>query len=495
MRRSAAVLKPLAAAAILACSLSTSRGVSAAQPPQLAGLPADRAALGSAFTEAWLSLRRDLDTLSRAGVHPALFEAWFAAMPRPVLRDAARIASDQQVVLAAAARLSDGARDEDRRLLGELERRYGDPPTGASLRALGVVAGDREALRTAEVSLESHEPFVALDGAVVLAAAHDSRGLSDLRRAVERRDGVSSWAARALGRYGEQADAALLEAAGSHGVDPNAVAVGLGEIAVRRAFPLHAAMLARRDPSGRRFDAVGGLYDTWLTVIGEAVAGGARDLTGLLAHVDRRRAQAVGEDGEVLRRELQSLIDFWTEVEACIRATAPAISWPMKFDEARRWLEARGGKEANPEQFARRVAAAIAILSNASGRLEYDHLSTPSPRVALLDADSGRSIDENFATSWRGAAGAGLEMEIDPGAHVDRIWIASGCDGSPGASLRAVRVSGRAKDGPWSISHRFTRASGYFEEIPLGAKRTGRISIEVVEVEGKVACVSELRAE
>jgi len=495
MRPSASALRPLLAAAILVCTLSTSRETAAAQPPRLAGLPTDRVSLGDAFVEAWLSLRRDLDTLAQAGVHPALFEAWFAAMPRPVLRDAARIASDQQVVLAAAARLRDGAHDEDRRLLAELERRYGDTPTAAAIRALRVVAGDAKALRAAEGLLASHEPFVALDGAVVLAAAHDSRGLAHLRRAVGRGDAVSSWAARALGRYGAEADAALLTAARSRGVDTSAVAVGLGEITVRRVFPLHAEMLARRDPSGRRFDAVGGLYDTWFTVIGDAVAGGARNLSGLLAHVDRARAQAGGEDGEVLQRELQALVDFWSEVEASIHATAPTISWPAKFEEATRWLAARDGKGAAPEQLTRRVAAAIAILSNASGPLEYDHLSTPSSSIALLNADSGRAVDENFATSWRTASGTGLEIEIDPRDPIERLWVASGCGGAPKASIRAVRVSGRSPDGAWSISHRFTRASSYFEELPLGAKRAGRILVEIVEVVGKVACVSELRAE
>jgi hypothetical protein len=254
-------------------------------------------------------------------------------------------------------------------------------------------------------------------------------------------------------------------------------------------------MLARRDPSGRRFDAVGGLYDTWLTTIGEAVAAGARDLTGLLAHIDRARTQAAGEDGEVAQRELQALVDFWSEVEARIRATAPTISWPARFDEARRWLESRGGKEAAPGQLARRVAAAIAILSNASVRLDYDRLSTPSSNLSILNAGGGRAIDESFATSWRAPPGVGLDIEMDPGVRVDRLWVASGCDGSPGASIRAVRVSGRSPEGAWSLSHRFTRASSYFEAVPLGAKRSGRLLVEIIEADGKVACVTELRAE
>ena len=495
MRPNAPAPPTPAAAALAVCTLLVSGWAAAAPPPVLAGLPAEKGALGDAFVEAWLSLRRDLDASTGAGVHPALLESWFAATPRSVLRDIARITSDQQVALAAATRLSEGAHDEDRRLLAELERRFREAPNAADVSALRIAAGARAAARAAVELLASHEPLVALGGAVVLAAARDGRGLAHLRRAVERVDAISPWAARALGRYGTDADTALLTAARSRGVDPRAIGVGLGEIAIRRAFPLHAAMLARRDPAGWRIDAVGGLYDTWLTVIGEAVAGGARDLTGLFAHVDRVRTQAAGDEDEVLQRELQSLVDFWSEVEASIRATAPAISWPAGFEEAAQWLADRSLKATTPEQYARRVAAAIAILANARGPLGYDRLSPPSSGVVPLNAGIGRTADENFATSWRGAKGAALEIEIAPERPVEKLWIASPCDGAPRASVREVRVSGRSASGAWSVSHRFPQPSGYFMELPLGAKRTGRLSLEIVEAEGKVACIAELRAE
>jgi hypothetical protein len=494
MMRPATALRVLTAAGVLLCS-PFAPGRAAAASPTLAGLPSDRVALGDAFVEAWVSLRRDLDAADGAGVHPALLKAWLAAIPRSVLRDVARIASDQHVAFLAAAQLSDGARDEDRLLLADLERRYSDTPDGAAMSALRIVARDRAALRAAEEKLASHEPLVALDGAVALAAARDGRGLAHLRRSIERGDPVSSYAARALGRFGTEADVALLAAARSRGIDPDAIGVGIGEIAIRRTFPLHAEMLARRDPSGRRFDAVGGLYDTWLTVIGEAVAGGARDLTGLLAHVDRVRAKAVGDAGEVVQRELQALVDFWTEVEACIRATAPTVAWPARFDEASVWISSRDGKGAVPEQYARRVAAAIAVLASAEDPLGYGRLSTPTPGMVMLNAGSGRAADGNLATSWRGAPGAVLEIEIAPGTTVERLWIASPCDGAPGASVREVRVRGRSSDGVWSISRRFERASGYFEALPLGAERSGRLYIEIVEAVGKVACVAEIRGE
>jgi hypothetical protein len=486
----------LTAAALVSCALLAPDRVAAATPPALSGMPEGRRELGDAFVEAWLSLRRDLDASASSGVHPALVSSWFAATPRPVLRELARVSSDEQVALAAAAQLCDGAQDPDRRLLAELGRRYADSPNSALVLSLRIVAGDGVASRAAEQLLASPEPSIALNGAIVLAAAHDGRGLAHLRRALERGDAISPWAARALGRFGTDADVTLLEGARKRGVDPRAVGVGLGGIAVRRVFPFHAQMLARRDPSGRRFETVGGLYDAWLTVIGAAVGGGARDLTGLVSHVDRVRTQASGDDGEVVQRELQALLDFWAEVEARIRATPPTIAWPARFEEAARWLTNRSVKTAaHPSELARRAAAAIAVLASARDALRYDRLSTPSRAVVTLAPGGGRTTDGNFATSWRGAPGAVLEIEIARGEAVERIWIASPCDGVPKASVREIRVRGRAAGVPWTISRRFDRASSYFEEIDLGGKRTGRLAVEIVEAALKVACVAELRAE
>jgi hypothetical protein len=481
------LLAALAAGGLLAVSVRASA-------PVLEGLPNDRAALGDAFVEAWLAFRDDVDAAPHAEVHPALLRAWFSAAPRFLSRDAARISSNPQVVLAAGSRLAEGARDEDRRLLREIERRHRDSPLFADLLGLRIAAKDRDALNEALGLLGDPEPLVALEGARALAAAGDGRGLEHLRRALERRDRASGAAARALGRYGAEADMARLEAARARGARDESMDVGIGELALRLYFPLYDEMLARRDPSGVRFGVERGLYDTWLAAIGRAAAAGARDSKSLLAAVERERAAAQGWDGEPKRRELGSLIDFWSYVDTSIRVMASAIAWPGDFLEAERRLRYADPGEPLPERFSRRFAAAIAVLSAVGPELDYERLAPPTEAVRFLSPGGDRAADGNFATSWRGGEGAELVLDVAEGARVSRLWIAVGCAGSPGGSVRAVRVSGPS-DGPWSIAHRFAGSSRYFEEVPLGAPRAGRITVTMAETTARIGCVAELRAE
>jgi hypothetical protein len=495
MRRSAPSARIPPCLALVACGLLAAT-VLASEPSSLKGVPADRAVLGEAFVDAWLAFRRDIDLAPHAGAHPALLAAWFASTPRFLARDAARVATHPSAVEAAAKRLVDGVRPEDLSLLALLERRAVDPRIAADLSALRIAAKDPEARRQSLSKLDSPEPIVALEGASALAAAGDGRGLEHLRRSLDRRDPSSGAAARALGLYGAEADVARLEAARSGGADPLAVDVGLGELAMRRFFPLQAEMLARRDPSGARFEADGGLYDTWLSAIGRAAAEGARDSKAVIAHVERERGAAQGFEGEPTRRDLQALVDFWSDVDLAIRATGTSIQWPGDFQEARRRLTAVDPDETPPVRFSRRFAAAIAVLAAAGPPLGYERLAPPTDGLRFLSAGGDRAADGNFATSWRGGDGAALVFDIERGEGVRRLWIAAGCAEAKKVSMAALRVRGGSGAGAWSIEHRFEGSSRYFEEVPLGAPRSGRVTVEISRpAGGPIACISELRAE
>lgn len=461
--------------------------------PALPGTPGERSALGEAFLEAWLAFRDGLDSAPRADVHPALFGAWFSSMPRFLARDAARLATNPLVALAAGRRLAAGARDEDRRLLGELEERAAGTLLSPDFRGLRIAAKDREALRESLDRLGDPVPLVALEAACGLAAGGDGRGLEHLRRAVERGDRASGAAARALGRYGAEGDMARLAGARGRGAGDEAIDAGVGELALRHLFPVHGGMLERRDPSGVRFGVERGMYDAWLGAVGRAAAAGARDSAALLARVERERAAAQGWEAEPRRRELGLLVDFWNAVDASVRVMRGAIAWPGDFREALRRLRTPDPAEPLPERFSGRFAAAIAVLAVAGPALDYERLARPAGALRFVSPGGDRSADGSFATAWRGGEGAELVFDVDPRAVVRSLWIASRCPGAPGASARGVRISG-ARGGAWAVAHRFADGSGYFEEVPLGAARGGRISVAIAGAGPAVACISEIRA-
>lgn len=467
----------------------------AASPPEPRGLPRDRAELGDAFVEGWLSLRRDMDSLSHGGVHPRLLDAWLAASPRFLLRDIVRLSSEPQVVLAAAAQLAEGADDADRDLLAGLEQRHLGQPLAHLYWALRIDAGSTEAIERAGAGLADPRQAVQFEAARALAAAGNAKGRARLRKLAVSTTEQADDAARAIGAYGDNSDLGVLIRARKSRGDSYALRAAAGELMLRKHFPDHHAALLRFDPAGLRLITTGGQYDTWLDALGRAIKGGARTPKALIAGVeDQRRAAWPGDDPEIVRRRIAALIEFLAAVNARLKTSSPRPSWPGDYETARARLEGEAGIALEgPDAFAARVAAAIAVCAWTAERIGHQRLGPTTPGLRFITPGGARAADGNLATSFRFRDDPRLVFELDVPTRVDQLWLARTCADGGGARAGRIRVVGQHRSERWEREAALGE-TGYFERVDLGGKLARRVEISFLELRGDgVACLAELR--
>jgi len=469
-------------------------GIGAA-PPKPTGLPSYRTKLGNAFVASWLSLRRDMDSLSHGDVHPRLLEAWLASTPRFLLRDMIHFSSEPQVALAAAARLAKGANDADRALLAELEKTHRGRPLAHVYWSLRVRAGSSEARKLATEELADPRPMVRLQAARALAAAGNPKGRAQLRTLVAAATDQSAEAARALGAYGDQSDQAVLARARARQGDGHAIRAASGELALRKFFPDHHLALVRFDPAGLRFVTTGGLYDTWLDGLGRAIKNGARTPKTLVKGVeDLRRAAWPDDDPEVVRRRIAALVEFLGAVNSRLKNSSPTPSWPGDFGEAMARIRGRtSSDDSAAEVFAARVAAAISVCAWTAERIDHARLGPTTRGLRFITPAGARAADGNLATSFRFLVDPRLVIELDEPSDIDQLWLASTCADGKGARATRVRVVGHHRGKTWERDGKMGM-SRYFERVEIGGMRAKRIEISFLDISGEgAACLAELR--
>jgi hypothetical protein len=467
----------------------------AAAPPKPTGLPADEIELGDAFVEAWLSLRRDMDSLSHGGAHPRLLEAWLASAPRFLARDMVRLSSEPRVVLAAAERLAKGAGAVDRALLADLEAAHRGRRLAHEYWALSIEAGDPDARKRAFAGLDDRRPEVRLAAARALAAAGFAKGRAELRRLLVSGSDRSDDAARALGAYGQNTDRVALTRAQTSQGDRHAFRAALGELALRRAFPDHHLALIRLDPAGLRTVTTGGQYDTWLDALGRSIRAGARTPEALVAAIaDLRRGAWPDDDAEVIRRRLAALTEFLVAVNARLKGSSPTPSWPGSFDEAMAQIRgAAGAVKSGPPAFTARVAAAIAVLRWTADRIDHRRLEQPTEGLRFITPGGARAADGNLATSYRFRKDPQIVIELGGPRDVRQLWLALTCADGRGAEVGRVRVVGKHRTGSWKREADLARTR-YFQRVDLEGERAARLDVSFSDIRGDdVACLAELR--
>lgn len=467
-----------------------------AAPPALRGFPKASDEIGDSFVTAWMALRRDMDTLAHGRVHPALLDSWLSFAPRFVAMDCARLSSEPQVILAAASRIAIGAGDNDRLFLKDLEKAHRDSPLALHFLALRIRAKDRGATRDALDDLDDPLLRVRTRAAAALLTAGDRRGISVLKDAL-RSAGIEemSMAARAIGRFAGHRDADLLEDALADSPGNSVLLAAQGEFFMRRVFPNHHRMLVRRDPRGVRLVVTGGLYDEWFEIVRTAIEQGVESPQGMLSFMRSLRHEApAGDKGEVRRRRLKSLEDFWTGVDGLVMATGPRPRWPATFEEAMSSIRTGATARADPDSFIRRVSATISVLSEAGKRLGHDRLGAFDPELRALSPNVGRANDGNLATSWMGTVGQQMVVEMGSTRPVKEIWLANSCADEPGPRIRRIEII--ASDGvkKWKTEKKLGANTRYFQRVRLKGRSARRLSITISSIDGNgPACISELR--
>jgi hypothetical protein len=488
------VVRPATPFAALTIAWFLAAPAVAALPRPPADLPAGRDELGTAFMESWIALRREVDTLAHLPAHPAMLEAWLGHAPRFLLRDILALAAEPRVVAAAARALARAGQAEDFGLLADLEQRHGDGLLGEEIRAARIRAGDGAALALAQRHLSDPRAAVRERAALALALAGRREGLAALREDVARRSGASPIAVRFLGLVGAPADASRLGAAGSGGAMAKATLAARGEIALRRAFPEHHRALLARDGASVRLRVKGGLYDSWLGAVHGALEGGARTGGAVLAHVESLRKQATGDDGEVVRRNLAALTEFWQQVDARIAATGSEPRWPSGMAPARALILARRRADDPPARQADRISALFAACSWLGEALAHRGFVPLRAEAHAITPGGDRALDGNPATAAYLPPGGSLLLELPAGSRPADLRIANSCPDGPGPRLRRIAVTRYREGDRETVESALEGATRYFQTVHLGGKPAERLEIRALEIEGDgPACLAEIR--
>jgi hypothetical protein len=462
------------------------------RPP--ADLPSDREVLGTAFIESWLVFRRELDSLAHLPVHPALLDSWFGGAPRFLLRDALALASEPRVVAAAARAIAENADADDRGLLAALERRHAGSPLADEIRGTRIRARDSGALALAQAGLTDPRTVVREHAAFALAAAGRKDGTRALRELVMRKQGGSPLAVRGLGLFGTPADARLLGDAGSGGKDAGIALAARGEIAMRQAFPEHHRALLARDCASARLRVIGGLYDAWLAVVHGALEGGARTSPAVVAHIESVRRAATGDEGEVVRRKLAALVEFWQQVDARLAATDGRPRWPAGMEAALALVRSPRRPDETPARAADRIAAIVAACAWAGEALGYLELAADRIGARAITPGGADALDGNLATALYLGRGGSFVLELPAGAKPTGIWIANSCPDGAGPRLRRIEVIASNGQARQAAAATLVGRTRYFQRLPLDGKPAGRIEIRALEIDGDgPACLAEIR--
>jgi len=482
----------LVALPLAALLLAGSKVGAVPRPPD--DLPSDRDALGTAFIESWLVFRRELDSLAHLPVHPALLDAWFSGTPRFLLRDALALASEPRVVAAAARALAENADADDRSLLAALERRHAGDPLAEEIRAVRIRTGDGAALGQARADLTDPRIVVRARAAFVLAAAGRKEGTRALRELVVRNSEESPLAVRGLGLFGTAADDRLLGEAGRGGKGTGAALAARGEIALRQAFPDHHLALLARDCASVRLRVSGGLYDAWLAVVHGALESGARTSPAVIAHIESVRREAAGDEGEVVRRNLAALVEFWQQVDVRLAATDGKPHWPEGMEAALALVRSEPHPDATAARVADRIAAIVAVCAWAGEALGYGELAANRTGARAITPGGARALDGNPATALYLARGGSLVLELPAASKPGEIWISNSCADGAGPRLRRVEVIASSGQARPAVATALSGKTRYFQRLSLDGKPARRIEIRALEIDGDgPACLAEIR--
>ncbi len=436
--------------------------------------------------------------MAHSATHPALLGEWFADMPAFLARDAARLATEPAVILAAAARLASLGGATNREIIADLSKRYRDQELELHLRALSIKAGDRALKRETLAFLDSEWSSQRIRAAVILCLADVKQGRQTLIRLFGKGD---EGAARALGLVGRDTDTSAIDRSLSRDPGNPELLAARGEIKMRRLFPYHHSALRRRVPDMMMLEAGDGLYEMWFGTIDGIFRSGARTSAGVIDAIEELRHRPVGNgDKEVQRRRLKALSDFWSNVDKRIKNISSQPVWPENFQAARRALQRKAGADdSTPRVFAERVSSAIAICSVVGGLLGYEKLSMPTDGLRVLTPGGKRVLDGNIATAWYADGDGTLSLEHQDGGRVVALWIMNACQHATGASQRArgaktLDVTGSGSGKTWSETVDLDEKSRHFQRVSLGGKRARRLSLRIPDRRGKgPACISEIR--
>ncbi len=463
---------------------------------RLNGLPMTNGEQGTAFVKAWLTFRSDLDGMAHSGTHPKLLDEWFKAMPPFMVRDAARLATEPEVVLAAAARLAELGGRANQQLIAALQAEQKNDEIGRQLKAFRVKAGDIRQKQKTTMALKSALPHERILAAITLLQAGEEKGVVFLTRWLQKGDEGRDMAARALGLFGRDEDALFLERLVDNDPNNTALAAAHGALLTKRYFPFHHRMILGRDPSHQLLTLRDGLYENWFAVIGRVIQAGAYTSTALAAALEKLRRSLKGDGiNEVQRRRLTSLMDYWDAVDRQIEQTAPYPSWPTDFKAAMEVIsqDAKRGKD-TPEIFAARMAAEIAVITILGKRIGHKHLAMPTLGLRVLTPGGGRAIDGNMATAWHLASQSTLTLKLEKGGKIDALWLMNSCPDESGSKTIALKISGLNRDKSWTYETGLEKKTHYYQRVPLAGRQAHKLLVTFQEIDSnQPLCIAEVR--
>ncbi len=478
-------------AAFLFCLITT------ATPPGLKDAPSQNVEAGNTLMEAWLIFRQDLDTLSHGQMHPQLLDNLFSQAPIFLVQDASRLANSPGVVVAATRRLAASKTDLNRQLLANLHRDRPEGELGIVLWSRRIEAGDQSARDLALADLSNPNPLVRLKAARVLASARDNRGNAELLTFLEMEPRLSDQAALALGEYGSDAEEKALTRALRSRPDQLSLAAAIGHLRLRKSFPSHQMAIVRRDPAGLRFSGSKSLYTVWFEAAYRATESGADSSAEMLKGIEKVRHDGrKGDGGEVLRRQLKSMIGFWEDVDLIVKNRSGSPAWPTSYVEALSWLRWDNHRKTDPTTLTRRVAAAVSLCSWASRKVAHEKMFKPGQGLTVITPGGGLVGDHNLATSWRGVTGGSVVLDLIEPAKVSSLRFAQSCGDADAARIGEVTIMGSGEGRDWSVTRKLDPKSRYFQQVKLPGKHTRRMKIKLDKLVGDgPACIGELRVE
>ncbi len=273
-------------------------------------------------------------------------------------------------------------------------------------------------------------------------------------------------------------------------------------VKLKAVFPHHYAALRLRLRLAHRYDAVDGLYDVWTEAIDDALRHGARNSPMFLSMIREAIPRVgtgrvgtgrtgTGDSAEVKRRNLQSLIDFWSRVDRRIANTGAQPTWPTTFSEAMVRIQSH---DKSPHAKEKRVSAAISLCSTLGPILGYDSFPRPHKSTTALTPGGGRAIDQNLATSFPVRKGDALVLLVPGDRGPIGIHIASFCPGETGSRIKSLLFRGESRGQTWQQTSTLNQSTRFFQTIRFDQRATNRIALEVTSIEGgDTACIAEIR--
>jgi hypothetical protein len=238
----------------------------------------------------------------------------------------------------------------------------------------------------------------------------------------------------------------------------------------------------------------GGLYDSWLAVVHGALERGDRDSQAVITHIESARRAATGDEGEVVRRYLAALVEFWQQVDARLAATDAKPRWPAGMKEALGLVRTVRRPDETAAGAADRVAAVIAACAWAGESLGYRELAADRTGARAITPGGARALDGNPATALYLTRGGTIVVELPGGANPTEIWIANSCADGAGPRLRRIEVAVSAGASRHVVAATLAGATRYFQRVPLAGKPASRLEVRALEVDGNgPACIAEIR--